>query len=79
MGAGAMGVKVPETQVGISTFTAPHGYVDLFAQRVRPNPVLAPRYVYETKTARWQQQWPGLLIEPWPSWLDGTTSVNRPD
>lgn len=43
---------------------APHGYVDLFAQRVRPNPVLAPRYVYETKTARWQQQWPGLIIEP---------------
>jgi hypothetical protein len=45
---------------------APHGYEDLFAQRVRPNPVLAPRAVYETKAARWQKEWPGLTVEPWP-------------
>jgi hypothetical protein len=45
---------------------APHGYDDLFAQRVRPNPRLAPREVYETKAARWLQQWPGLTVDPWP-------------
>lgn len=45
---------------------APHGYSDLFAQRVRPNPVLAPREVYEAKAARWVEQWPGLTVEPWP-------------
>ena len=39
---------------------------DLFAQRVRPNTLLAPQDVYETKTTRWIQQWPSLLIEPWP-------------
>lgn len=46
---------------------APHGYDDLFAQRVRPNPVLAPREVYEAKAARWVGQWPGLTIDPWPT------------
>ncbi|MEJ5946951.1 nucleotidyltransferase family protein [Pseudokineococcus basanitobsidens] len=45
---------------------APHGYDDLFALRLRPNPVLAPREVYETKADRWAQQWPELHIEPWP-------------
>lgn len=29
---------------------------------VRPNPVLAPRSVYETKT----QHWPELTVLPWP-------------
>lgn len=45
---------------------APHGYADLFAQRVRPNPVLASGEVYEAKAARWVEQWPRLIIEPWP-------------
>ena len=45
---------------------APHGYADLFAQRVRPNPQLAPRDVYERKAARWLSEWPGLVIDPWP-------------
>jgi len=45
---------------------APHGYGDLFALRLRPNPVLAPRHVYETKAARWLRQWPDLSVEPWP-------------
>lgn len=49
---------------------APHGYVDLLAQRVRPNPVLAPREVYEAKAARWMQHWPGLVVEPWPRATD---------
>jgi uncharacterized protein len=46
---------------------APHGYDDLFNQRLRPNPVLAPRHVYERKAARWTQEWPGLGVEPWPA------------
>jgi uncharacterized protein len=44
---------------------APHGYDDLFSLVVRPNPRLAPRKVYETKTARWQAQWPELTVLPW--------------
>lgn len=46
---------------------APHGLSDVFNLVVRPNPVLAPREVYETKTARWQQQWPELNVLDWPS------------
>ena len=45
---------------------APHGLSDVFNLVVRPNPVLAPPHVYRAKTARWQQQWPGLTILPWP-------------
>jgi uncharacterized protein len=44
---------------------APHGYVDLFAKRLRPNPVLAPREVYEQKAARWKAEWPDLEVLPW--------------
>ncbi|WP_151774285.1 nucleotidyltransferase family protein [Streptomyces abyssomicinicus] len=46
---------------------APHGLSDVFGLVVRPNPVLAPRAVYEAKTARWRAQWPGLTVLPWPS------------
>ncbi|MGW8486910.1 nucleotidyltransferase family protein [Streptomyces sp. NPDC055886] len=46
---------------------APHGLSDVFNLVVRPNPVLAPREVYETKAARWQQQWPELTVMGWPS------------
>ena len=46
---------------------APHGYDDLFSMAVRPNPRLAPRHVYETKAARWRQQWPELTVLPWPA------------
>lgn len=45
---------------------APNGLGDLFAMVVRPNPVLAPREVYEAKTARWLEQWPRLRVLPWP-------------
>ncbi len=46
---------------------APHGFADVFGLVVRPNPVLAPRHVYEAKTARWQGQWPELTVLPWPT------------
>jgi hypothetical protein len=45
---------------------APHGLTDVFTLVVRPNPVLAPRGVYEAKTQRWREQWPGLTVLPWP-------------
>ncbi|MEU9836814.1 nucleotidyltransferase family protein [Streptosporangium sp. NPDC048047] len=46
---------------------APHGLSDVFNLVVRPNPVLAPREVYETKAARWQRQWPELTVLDWPA------------
>ncbi|MCR3751543.1 nucleotidyltransferase family protein [Lentzea californiensis] len=45
---------------------APHGLADVFNLVVRPNPVVAPRHVYETKTSRWRAQWPTLTVLPWP-------------
>jgi uncharacterized protein len=45
---------------------APHGLADVFNLVVRPNPVLAPRQVYQAKTARWQRQWPSITVLPWP-------------
>lgn len=46
---------------------APYGLRDLFAMVTRPNPVLAPRAVYEAKTARWREEWPALTVLPWPA------------
>jgi hypothetical protein len=46
---------------------APHGLSDVFNLVVRPNPVLAPQGVYETKTARWRRQWPELTVMDWPA------------
>jgi uncharacterized protein len=45
---------------------APPGFSDVFNLVVRPNPVLAPRHVYETKTQRWVERWPELTVLPWP-------------
>ncbi|MGE5286372.1 MAG: nucleotidyltransferase family protein [Micromonosporaceae bacterium] len=45
---------------------APYGLSDVFNLVVRPNPVLTPRGVYETKAARWRAQWPDLTVLPWP-------------
>jgi uncharacterized protein len=45
----------------------PHGLADVFNLVVRPNPVLAPRQVYQAKAARWQRQWPSLTVLPWPA------------
>ena len=45
---------------------APHGLSDVFNLIVRPNPVLAPRHVYQAKVTRWQRQWPALTVLPWP-------------
>lgn len=45
---------------------APHGLSDVFNLVVRPNPVLAPREVYEAKAARWREEWPELTVLAWP-------------
>jgi len=55
---------ITNTAGGVRAY-APHGYDDLFSLTVRPNPRLAPAHVYETKTARWKQQWPELTVLPW--------------
>jgi len=54
---------------------APHGLSDVFDLVVRPNPVLAPRFVYEAKAARWREQWPELTVLAWP---DTAQSMERP-
>ena len=46
---------------------APAGYDDLFGFVLRPNPVVAPREVYETKAARWLSLWPRIVVMPWPA------------
>ena len=56
---------VRSTGAGVLEVYAPHGYVDLFGLVVRPNRRLAPRSVYEAKTARWQAEWPQLTVLPW--------------
>ncbi|MDJ0397450.1 hypothetical protein [Rhodococcus rhodochrous] len=33
---------------------------------LRPNPVLAPREVYEAKARRWQAERPRSIVVPWP-------------
>jgi uncharacterized protein len=52
---------------------APHGLADVFDLVARPNPVLAPRGVYEAKVSRWRRQWPTLTVLPWagPAAADG--------
>lgn len=45
---------------------APRGLSDVFSLVVRPNPILSPACIYEAKAARWQSQWPGLIVLPWP-------------
>ncbi|MFF4765184.1 nucleotidyltransferase family protein [Streptomyces sp. NPDC001255] len=44
---------------------APHGLADVFGLVLRPNPVLAPRGVYEAKAARWREVWPELRVLEW--------------
>ena len=57
---------IRRTPSGDDEIYAPHGFTDLFDMILRPNPVLAPREVYESKAARWQREWPRLTVVPWP-------------
>lgn len=60
-----LGVRLE--QAGRWRVYAPHGLSDVFNLVVRPNPVLAPREVYEAKAARWRRQWPELTVLDWPA------------
>ena len=51
---------------GSHTVHAPHGFADLLGFILRPNPVLAPQAVYESKAQRWAELWPRLEVLPWP-------------
>lgn len=59
-----LGVRV--TPEGGWRVYAPHGLSDVFDLVLRPNPLLAPRSVYEAKAARWREQWPELTVLEWP-------------
>jgi len=61
------GVRLLEQPGGRWRVYAPHGLSDVFNLIVRPNPVLAPRAVYEAKASRWLRQWPELTVLPWPT------------
>jgi hypothetical protein len=54
------------TERGRPKVFAPFGFDELFGFVLGPNPVQAPREVYEAKAARWQQLWPRLTVLPWP-------------
>ncbi|MBO0773225.1 MAG: nucleotidyltransferase family protein [Actinobacteria bacterium] len=56
---------------------APHGLGDVFNLVARPNPVLAPREVYQAKTTRWQRQWPSLTVLPWPATAPDSGTASR--
>lgn len=60
----AFGIRLRDGHLDVY---APNGFTDLFALRTLPNPMLAPRHVYESKTARWRQQRPELEVIPWAS------------
>ena len=59
-----LGIRTSASDVSVY---APHGFQDLFDFVLRPNPVLAPRHVYEQKAARWSELWPQLTVLPWPT------------
>jgi uncharacterized protein len=56
---------------------APHGLSDVFNLIIRPNQILAPQEVYETKTTRWHNQWPTLTVLPWQG-QGSTTRIGDP-
>jgi hypothetical protein len=44
---------------------APFGLNDLFGMVIRANKVNVSKEYFETKAARWKQNWPELVIIPW--------------
>ncbi|TDE24097.1 nucleotidyltransferase family protein [Nonomuraea mesophila] len=60
----ALGARI--TPAGEWRLYAPYGVSGAFDLRLRPNPRLAPRQVYEAKVARWTRDWPELTALPWP-------------
>ena len=62
---------------GVLRVYARHGYDALFSLVVRPNRRLAPRHVYEAKTARWAELWPELTVRPWDDAGLGSPAVGH--
>ncbi|HVB14743.1 MAG TPA: nucleotidyltransferase family protein [Candidatus Dormibacteraeota bacterium] len=62
--ATSVGIRLDLAEFG--QVFAPFGLADLLAMVVRANLALAPRPVYEAKVQRWQAEWPGLTVLPWP-------------
>ena len=60
--ATAIGVRPADERLEV---TAPFGLADLTNLVVRPNKAQVTRDIYEAKTARWRDLWPGLDIRPW--------------
>jgi uncharacterized protein len=69
-----LGVRL--TLTGDWKIYAPHGFADAFNLVLRPNPILAPGEVYNTKAARWVRDWPELTTLPWPVHPAHTGVVN---
>ena len=60
--ATSVGVRISN---GNLEFCAPFGLADLLGAIVRPNRALVTEAVYNAKTTRWRDLWPGLDIIPW--------------
>lgn len=73
--AHACRVAMRRTDEGDEVY-APSGYTDLFGFVLRPNPVVAPRWVYEAKAARWRDLWPRLRVLPWPDDPEAISSAH---
>lgn len=44
---------------------APFGLTNIWDMVVKPNRALPMAKIYADKTARWQKQWPQLVVRPW--------------
>ncbi|MEM7651736.1 MAG: nucleotidyltransferase family protein [Pseudomonadota bacterium] len=58
-------LAVTLTHTGSLALYAPFGVRDALTLRVRPNPRLPLRQMYEQKVTRWRLLWPELRVEPW--------------
>lgn len=58
-------IAVTLTRTGEWLWYAPFGLSDALNMRVRPNPRLPLAAVYSEKSARWLNEWPDLVVEPW--------------
>ena len=44
---------------------APFGLTNIWDMVVKPNRALPISNIYAEKSARWQKQWPQLVVRPW--------------
>ena len=59
----AIGVK--RTGADFLDIFAPFGLSNVWDMVVKPNRTLSVAQTYAEKTARWQKQWPQLVVRPW--------------